>query len=76
MTGFIRLDTHSCRACWECIEACPQGVIGKIALPFHKHARIDHAENCKGCLACVKACPHLAITVLPSVKRENIEVVS
>jgi len=71
-TGYVRLDTRSCKACWECIEACPQGVIGKIEILFHRHVRIIHAERCKGCLVCVKTCPHSAIvavqTNLPSEK--------
>jgi uncharacterized Fe-S center protein len=40
-TDFIYLDTGKCRACWECIGSCPNGVIGKVNLPFHKHTRID-----------------------------------
>ncbi|MGD0854358.1 MAG: ferredoxin family protein [Dehalococcoidia bacterium] len=60
-TMYIRLNTHVCRACWKCVEACPRGVIGKIDLLFHKHARINKPEECKGCLKCVKACPEQAI---------------
>jgi NAD-dependent dihydropyrimidine dehydrogenase PreA subunit len=61
---FIKLDTHLCQACWTCVEACPNGVLDKINLPFHKHARIRDAQACKGCLKCVKACPHQAIIAL------------
>ncbi len=61
-TGYIRLDTHLCRACWKCVETCPRGVIGKINLPFHKHAHINKPDGCKGCLKCVKVCPQEAIT--------------
>ena len=60
-TLYIRLDTSRCRACWECVQACPQGVIGKVDLRFHRHARIDGTENCKGCLLCVDACSQQAI---------------
>ncbi|RPJ62419.1 MAG: 4Fe-4S dicluster domain-containing protein [Dehalococcoidia bacterium] len=60
---YISLNTRLCRACWKCVEACPQGVIGKSNLPFHKHARIDKPDDCKGCLKCVKACSQQAITV-------------
>ena len=62
MTGYIKLNTRLCRACWKCVEACPRGVIGKINLPFHKHAHVDKPDDCKGCLKCVKACPQQAIT--------------
>jgi Fe-S-cluster-containing hydrogenase component 2 len=60
-TRSVRLDTRRCKACWACVAACPQHVLGKINLPFHKHAHIDQAEKCKGCLRCVKACPNGAI---------------
>jgi NAD-dependent dihydropyrimidine dehydrogenase PreA subunit len=55
-TRFIELDTHLCKACWDCIDACQQDVIGKIGLPFHRHAGIKNAANCKGCKKCVLAC--------------------
>ena len=60
-TRFIRLDTRQCKACWECVNACPRGVLGKVDLPFHKHARVDRAEQCKGCLRCARTCPNGAI---------------
>ena len=60
-TRFIRLNTDLCKACWACVEICPNGVIGKVDLPVHKHAHIDHAEKCRGCNKCVKACANKAI---------------
>jgi Pyruvate/2-oxoacid:ferredoxin oxidoreductase delta subunit len=60
-TQYIRLNTHYCLACWQCVEACPEQVLGKAVIGAHRHARVDHAENCKGCKACVRACPHDAI---------------
>ncbi len=60
-TLYIRLDTSRCKACWDCVEACPRDVIGKIDLRFHRHARIDRADNCKGCLLCLNACSYQAI---------------
>ena len=55
-TPFIKLDTHKCKACWECIESCPNHVINKIDMPWHKHARIGNPNSCKGCLKCIKVC--------------------
>jgi NAD-dependent dihydropyrimidine dehydrogenase PreA subunit len=55
-TGFITLDTHLCDACWECVEACPDDVLGRLTVLFHKHARIVAPGSCTGCLRCVKAC--------------------
>jgi ferredoxin len=60
-TDFIYLDTGKCRACWKCTESCPSGVIGKVNLPFHKHARIDRPGECTGCRKCLNICPEKAI---------------
>jgi Fe-S-cluster-containing hydrogenase component 2 len=60
-TPFIALNTAACQACWQCVEACPQGVIGPIRFLAHRHAHIDHAEKCRGCKKCVTVCPHAAI---------------
>jgi len=60
-TLFISLDTSRCKACWRCVQVCPQLVFGKVDFLFHRHARIDRAENCKGCLLCLEACSHQAI---------------
>lgn len=70
-TFYIRLDTSRCKACWECVQACPQHVFGKIDFPFHRHARIDQAENCKGCLLCLDTCLHQAILTVEKT-RDNI----
>jgi NAD-dependent dihydropyrimidine dehydrogenase PreA subunit len=63
-TKYIRLNSHLCKACWKCVETCPNGVIGKVKLLIHKHSRIDHAEKCRGCKKCVNACEQKAITYL------------
>jgi Fe-S-cluster-containing hydrogenase component 2 len=60
-TRFIRLDTSRCQACWACIPVCPRHVIGKVDFRFHRHAKIEQAENCRGCLRCLKACTNQAI---------------
>ncbi|MFY9814082.1 MAG: 4Fe-4S dicluster domain-containing protein [Dehalococcoidales bacterium] len=63
-TGYIQLDSHSCRACWKCVESCPNKVIGKTDLPFHKHARVDRPQLCNGCQKCVNVCAEDAITLI------------
>ena len=61
-TKYIQLNTRKCKACWKCLDICPNNVIDRINLPFHKHARIINGNNCKGCLKCVKACDSSALT--------------
>jgi Fe-S-cluster-containing hydrogenase component 2 len=38
---------------------------------WHRHARIDFAEQCKGCKKCVITCPNQAIiyTYVPTKKQ-------
>lgn len=64
-TRFITIETRRCTACWECVEECPKGVIGRAGFWGHKHAHIDEAEACVGCKKCIKACPHQAILEHP-----------
>jgi NAD-dependent dihydropyrimidine dehydrogenase PreA subunit len=61
-TLFVKLDTKKCEACWKCLESCPINVIGKIDLPWHKHAVLNHPDDCSGCLTCIKECTSGAIT--------------
>jgi 2-oxoglutarate ferredoxin oxidoreductase subunit delta len=63
-TEFISINTHLCQACWECVEACPNNVLGKVNILFHKHVRIDQADKCQGCGICVDTCQNQAITSL------------
>ncbi|MCX6000244.1 MAG: ferredoxin family protein [Chloroflexi bacterium] len=60
-TKYIELNTRRCQACWKCIEACPNHVLGRVVVFKHRHARVDRAEACKGCKACVRSCPNEAI---------------
>jgi len=54
----VQLNTSKCKACWKCIEACPRQVIGKVDLPWHKHALLINREFCCGCLNCIKSCSY------------------
>lgn len=60
-TPFIYLDTSRCQACWQCIQVCPTGTLGRVEIFRHRHVRIDRGSQCKGCRKCVRACPHGAI---------------
>jgi NAD-dependent dihydropyrimidine dehydrogenase PreA subunit len=70
-TEFIKIDSRRCKACWNCVENCSRGVIGKINFLGHKHAHIDNPEKCIGCLRCVKACDKGAITALKIINRKE-----
>ncbi|MGA2503536.1 MAG: 4Fe-4S dicluster domain-containing protein [Anaerolineales bacterium] len=59
--NFITMDTRRCEACWDCVEACPKQVLGKIDVIWHRHAIIRNAEACNGCKKCVRACESGAI---------------
>lgn len=65
-TEFIKLNNRKCKACWQCIAACPNDVIGFVDIIIHKHAHIDSPEYCKGCMKCVAACSQNAIVSLNS----------
>lgn len=61
-TDYILLDTKKCEACWKCMEVCPNNVIGRVNLPWHKHALITMRDNCTGCSKCITNCEFNAIT--------------
>ncbi|MFV0290209.1 MAG: DUF362 domain-containing protein [Mangrovibacterium sp.] len=61
-TPYVSVDTHQCKACWKCVEACPKQVIGKIVVLWHKHIKMRNQDNCIGCGKCVKACQYGAIS--------------
>jgi len=65
-TKYIFLDTSICNACWECVNKCPNKVLGKIDFLGHRHAKINDPNECTGCLACIKVCDSLAIVSLTS----------
>lgn len=67
-TLFIQLETRKCIACWECIENCQKQVIGKVNLPWHKHALIVHPDDCSGCCKCAKVCESGAISAINKIK--------
>lgn len=60
----VAIDSRRCKACWNCVEACPKGVLGKVSVLFHKHAKVTYPDSCIGCFRCVKACQYGAINKL------------
>jgi 2-oxoglutarate ferredoxin oxidoreductase subunit delta len=69
-TSHVQLDTEKCKACWKCLEDCPNQVIGKVDLLWHNHALIINPDNCTGCLKCMKACPQNAFSRSDNSKLE------
>ena len=63
-TAHIQLDPHRCQACWECVNACPKQVLGKVDLPLHKHSKVVNPDECIGCKKCVKTCQQGAIEAI------------
>ena len=67
VTGFIAVDSRRCQACWDCVQACPQGALGKVSVLWHRHVRIQHASACTGCGRCLRVCKQGALfAVSPS----------
>ncbi|MDE6527697.1 MAG: 4Fe-4S binding protein [Muribaculaceae bacterium] len=56
-TRFVSVNKHNCIACWECVAACPENVLGKVDFLGHRHVRIINSDACVGCCRCVKVCP-------------------
>lgn len=57
-TAYVAINPRLCMACWECVEKCPQKVIGKTGLFIHRHVMFKNADACIGCGKCIKTCPH------------------
>lgn len=55
-TRHIYLDTSKCQACWDCIDQCKFGTLGKLDVWFHKHVVVRNPENCTGCKVCITVC--------------------
>jgi len=44
---YIRLNTRRCKACWSCVDICPQHVLGKIDFYFHHMLGLSGLKNVK-----------------------------
>ncbi|MDR3194397.1 MAG: 4Fe-4S binding protein [Tannerella sp.] len=57
-TAHVWINPRRCAACWKCVDACPEQVIGKVGFLWHRHVVIRNPERCSGCRKCMKTCPH------------------
>jgi len=67
-TPFVQLEKRKCKACWKCLEECPNQVISKVDLLWHKHALIVKPDNCTGCLRCINACENDCYLIIDEAK--------
>ena len=70
-TAYVQLNARKCKACWKCINACPNNVISKIDFLGHRHARISQSDKCSGCLKCVKTCESGAYNSIASLMQQQ-----
>ena len=62
----VIVDSHRCKACGECISACPKEALRIVGFGFwlieHRHVVLASPTQCVGCGACVKRCPEGALS--------------
>lgn len=76
-TGHVAMDPRRCTACWECVEKCPKGVIGKVGFRWHRHVIFKDADACIGCNKCIKVCPHgvfFRLEEAASIRRKSMGI--
>ncbi|MDR1069197.1 MAG: 4Fe-4S binding protein [Gracilibacteraceae bacterium] len=72
-TAYVWANPRNCNACWRCIAACPEGVIGKAGFLWHKHIVMENAQACTGCKKCVRICPRAVFSEnLPDLLRNAL----
>lgn len=71
-TEYIWADTSKCKACWECIDECRHGALGKVNIWFHKHVVIKNAEKCRGCKSCIAVCPNGVFEAIAKVDLSSV----
>ena len=73
-TEYVWANHQQCKACWECVDTCPQQVIGKAGFLWHKHIVLKKSDNCNGCKKCIQVCPHEVFSEdIPNPVKEILE---
>lgn len=55
--GVFRVDEDACIACYECVDACPHGVM-------FAHPTLEAPIKCTLCRECVEICPRDALVLV------------
>ena len=62
--GRIVINRDRCKACYLCIEACPNKVLGmdeKVNTLGYYPVKVNSEKDCIGCAICARVCPDIAI---------------
>ena len=62
--GRIVLNRERCKACYICIESCPNKVLDAdehVNNLGYYPAKFNENKNCTGCAICARVCPDMAI---------------
>lgn len=62
--GRIVLNRDRCKACYLCVDVCPNQVLGtdeKVNSLGYYPIKADEDKKCIGCAVCARVCPDMAI---------------
>jgi len=65
-TGRIEIDRDGCKACEQCVPACPRGCIemgNRVNRQGYATAVFVRSDDCTGCAICAEVCPDVCIRV-------------
>lgn len=62
--GRIVINRDKCKACYICVESCPNKVIEadeEVNVLGYYPAKVGKETKCTGCAICARVCPDMAI---------------
>jgi NAD-dependent dihydropyrimidine dehydrogenase PreA subunit len=61
----VTIDIDKCKACGDCVEACPGQAITMVEEDGKKYAMYSGSpDDCLGCMSCQEGCAEEAVTVM------------